>query len=90
MVAYVPDDGVELLTGAVEAPHYGHGHEDLDTFDHFGNGTNVGAEGSMTTFDEYGHHYGGGHEQSDTFVSHPSTRGVTGSCQRVVRMLRMS
>lgn len=67
MVAYVPDDGVELLTGAVEAPHYGHGHEDLDTFDHFGNGTNVGAEGSMTTFDEYGHHYGGGHEQSDTF-----------------------
>jgi len=67
MVAYVPDDGVELLTGGCEAPHYGHGHEDKDTIDHFGDGTNVGAEGSMTTFDEYGHHYGGGHEQSDTY-----------------------
>ena len=36
-----------FISGATQAPHYGHGHEDKDTFAHFEGGfENIAEEGS--------------------------------------------
>jgi len=61
------DAGKGLISGAVVAPHYGHGHEDKDTYDHFGVGTMMSERGAMSKREQFGEHYGGGHEDKDTF-----------------------
>ena len=53
--ALIPDRGMILLNhNNAAAPHYGHGHEDMDTFDHFDSGTNLGKDGAKSYIENYG------------------------------------
>lgn len=58
--ALVPDTGAILLNhNNAVAPKWGRGHEDLDTYDHFDKGTNLGNEGAKSYIEMYGEHQGG-------------------------------
>lgn len=61
------DAGKGLISGVIVAPHYGHGHENKDSYDHFGVGTMMSKDGAMSKREQFGEHYGGGHEDKDTF-----------------------
>ena len=73
---FVPDQARDELVGA----HYGKGHEDKDTMDHFGNGGSLNfvpeaGSGQFGTVEgdrdlgERAPHYGHGHEDKDTMSS---------------------
>ena len=69
--ALVPDRGAVLLNhNNAVAPHYGHGHEDMDTFDHFESGTNLGKDGAKSYIENYGEHYGGTDDKHNDTYSH--------------------
>merc|ERR1719473_1101370 len=62
-----------MAVGDVSVPHYGHGHEDKDTVDHFVNGMNVEGQEDASRSSLFVSsnaavpHYGHGHEDKDTF-----------------------
>jgi len=64
----IPDiEEKNIMSGLTVAPHYGHGHEDKDTFEHMDQSMLPSKEGSKSKTEDFGNHYGGGHENADTF-----------------------
>ena len=64
----IPDiEEKNIMSGLTVAPHYGHGHEDKDTFEHMNQAFMPSQEGSKSKTEDFGNHYGGGHENADTF-----------------------
>ena len=64
----IPDiEEGNVMSGLIVAPHYGHGHEDKDTFEHMNMAMVPAEDGSKSKSEQYGNHYGGGHENADTY-----------------------